>query len=187
MDWNSFSVRDLSSWKVRADGQRTLVVNLRQLENSNHIIVGGNLRSQKLDQTTTMEYYPWHSYDFDFASLNVILPHLIDPLARFTFGVADFPNIREQAPSFDFKGLVTMDFVSEEVRDGATCRKYSIDGPGLENRGGTIWVDKSLLHIVDYEIELPDEPGYDSGKLLLKKIDHMDYETWCEFTLAQIT
>jgi hypothetical protein len=79
MDWNTFSVRDLSSWKVRSDGERTLVVNLHQQGNSNQIIVGGKLRSQKLDQTTTMEYYPWHSYDFDFASLNLILPHLIDP------------------------------------------------------------------------------------------------------------
>ena len=80
-----------------------------------------------------------------------------------------------------------MDFVSDEVRNCAACRMYSIDGPGLENRGGTIWVDKALLHIVDYEIDLPDEPGYESGKLLLKKIDHMDYETWREFMLAQIT
>ena len=187
MDWNTFSVRDLSSWKVRFDGERTLVVNLHQLGNSNQIIVGGKLRLQKLDQTTTMEYYPWHSYDFDFASLNLILPHLIDPLASFAFGVADFPNKRGQAPSFDFKGLVSMDFVSDEVRNGTACRMYSIDGPGLENRGGTIWVDKALLHIVDYEIDLPDEPGYESGKLLLKKIDHMDYETWREFMLAQIT
>ena len=150
------------------------------------MIVGGTLRSQKLDQTVTIEYYPWHSYDFDFASLNITLPHLLDPLAPFTFGVADFPNKREQAPSFDFKGLVTVDFVSEEERYGALCHKYNIDGLGLENRGGTIWIDKSLRHIVDYEIDLPDEPGYESGKLCLKRIDHMSDESWRKFMMAQI-
>lgn len=186
MDWDRFSVRELKSWKIRANGERTLVVNLHQVEHSNQMVVGGNLRSHKLDQTVTMEYYPWHSYDFDFASLNVTFPHLLDPFASFTFGVADFPNKRDQAPSFDFKGLVTVDFVSEEERNGAPCRKYSIDGEGLENRGGTIWIDISSQHIVDYEIDLPDESGYESGKLCLKQIDRMSNESWREFMTAQI-
>ena len=87
---------------------------------------------------------------------------------------------------FVFKGLVTVDFVSEEERHGAQCYKYSIDGMGLEQRGGTMWVDKAALHIVDYEIDLPDEPGYKSGKLRLKQIDHMSNDAWREFMFSKI-
>jgi hypothetical protein len=95
-------------------------------------------------------------------------------------------SYQEQAPSFAFKGLVTVDFVSEEERHGAACRKYSINGVGLEHRGGTMWIDRAAGHIVDYEIDLPDEPGYESGKLRLKQIDHMSNEAWHEFMLGKI-
>jgi hypothetical protein len=33
---------------------------------------------------------------------------------------------------------------------------------------------------------LPDEPGYESGKLRLKQIDHMSNEAWHEFMLSKI-
>ena len=85
-----------------------------------------------------------------------------------------------------FKGLVTVDFVSEEEQHGSLCHKYSVDGAGLERRRGTMWVDKSARHIVDYEIDLPDEPGYESGKLRLKRIARMSNEAWREFKLSKI-
>ena len=81
---------------------------------------------------------------------------------------------------------MTVDFVSEEERHGSLCHKYSVDGAGLERRGGTMWVDKSARHIVDYEIDLPDEPGYESGKLRLIRIACMSNEAWREFKLSKI-
>ena len=127
MDWNRFSVRGLRSWKVRANGDRIPVATFDQTEDSNQVVAAGTLRSRKFEQTVTIESYPWHSYDFDFASLNVTLPHYIDPLASFSFGIADlvtagYPDplransYQTGAPSFVFKGLVNVDFVSEEER-----------------------------------------------------------------------
>ena len=49
-----------------------------------------------------------------------------------------------------------------------------------------MWVDKSARHIVDYEIDLPDEPGYESGKLRLIRIACMSNEEWREFMLSKI-
>ncbi|PKB63418.1 MAG: hypothetical protein BZY67_00235 [SAR202 cluster bacterium Io17-Chloro-G1] len=66
----------------------------------------------------------------------------------------------EQAPAFAFKGIVTVGSVSEEERHGSLCHKCSVEGAGLERRVGTMWVDKSVRHIVDCEIDLPEEPGY---------------------------
>ena len=190
-------MRELRSWKIRADGERTQVATLDQAEDSDQVTIAGSLRSHKFQHAVTIENYPWHSYDFDFASLNITLPHYLDPLAPCFFGIADFvtagyPDPQrlnsyiEQARSFAFKGLVTVDFVSEEERHGSLCHKYSVDGVGLERRGGTMWVDKSARHIVDYEIDLRDEPGYESGKLRLKRIARMSNEAWREFKLSKI-
>ena len=49
-----------------------------------------------------------------------------------------------------------------------------------------MWIDTAARHIVDYEIDLPDEPGYESGKLRLKHIEHMSNEAWRAFMLSQI-
>jgi len=130
MNWNRFSVREIRSWKIRADGERTRVATLDQAEDSNQVTVAGSLRSHRFQHAVTIGNYPRHSYDLDFASLNITLPHYLDPLAPFSFGIADFVTAGypdphrlnsyiEQAPSFAFKGLVTVDFVSEEERHGS--------------------------------------------------------------------
>ena len=185
MDWNRFSIRELRTWKVRKDGERARVAALDQAEGSNQVVIAANLRSQEIGQTVEIDNYPWHSYDFDFASLNVTLPHYVDPPASFSFGTADFVW-KAQAPSFQFKGMITVDFVAEEDRHGARCHRYNIDGPGLEHRGGTMWIDKTARHIVDYEIDLPDEPGYESGKLRLVRTEHMKNKAWHEFMQSKI-
>ena len=141
MNWNRFSVREIRSWKIRADGERTRVATLDQAEDSNQVTVAGSLRSHRFQHVVTIGNYPWHSYDLDFASLNITLPHYLDPLAPFSFGIADFVTARypdpyrlnsyiEQAPLFLFKGLVTVDFVSEKEQHGSLCHKYSVDGAG---------------------------------------------------------
>ena len=72
-------------------------------------------------------------------------------------------------------------FAGEELRQGTLCRKYAIDGAGLENRGGVIWVSKKDGYFVEYQIDLPDEFGYTSGKLVLQKIEIVDTEAWRNF------
>ena len=77
------------------------------------------------------------------------------------------------------KGPVTLAFQGDEERGGRECRRYSIDGPGLEERGGTLWVARgSDPCIVAYEIDLPDEPGMDSGRLELVEVRRMGAEAW---------
>ena len=72
-------------------------------------------------------------------------------------------------------------------RGGESTRVYRIDGPGLENRGGRIWVAVDGGHIVDYEIDLPDEPGFVDGKLRLERVDRMSEEAWKAFKKRMMT
>ena len=79
-----------------------------------------------------------------------------------------------------------MEFVQEEEFASRQGLNYKIDGPGLDNRGGTIWFDKTDGFLLGFEIDKPDEPGYDSGKLHLKEVLQMDLAEWEEFKLRQI-
>jgi hypothetical protein len=179
MDWQMFSICDFKTWQVNK-GVRTLIATESQVDGTNQWAISVSAGSVQFEQVLSIASYPWHSYDFDFASLNVSLRHLVDPLKPFTFGIAD-PDYDAEDPCFTWKGEVLVEFLTEENREGVDCRKYSINGSGLKNRGGSLWVCKNEDHIVDYEIDLPDEPGFTSGKLRLRKIEQMDRSDWEAF------
>jgi hypothetical protein len=185
LDWARFSARELQSWQLRPGAEPRRVATLRQAGECAELAVSLDLGDGRLEQTLPIASYPWHSYDFDFASLNLMLPHLVDPLAPFTFAIADF-NFDARAPAFVFKGDVTVEHQIDQDRHGWHCHRYGIDGPGLANRGGVLWADTSSMHIVDYEIDLPDEPGYESGKLRLKRVEHMRATDWHAFMAAGV-
>ena len=60
---------------------------------------GVSLRSDQapLTQTLKIENEPWHLYDFDFASLTVMTPHL-ERQADFNFDLAGLQTWRSHCP-----------------------------------------------------------------------------------------
>ena len=81
-------------------------------------------------------------------------------------------------PGLVEKGMVELAYLGDEDRGDVPCRRYSIDGPGLADRGGDLWVSREEPCIVDYEIDLPDEAGMTSGKMLLLERTRMSLEEW---------
>ena len=138
------------------------------------------------DQQQIFEFVPdlWHSYDFDFASLGHA--YLTLPKNRTnSFHILDIdPNA--SGPEFKDFGVVDMEFVDEEMKWSRNVLKYRIDGPGLDNRGGHIWFDKSGKFLVGFEIDKPDERGYDSNKLVLKEVLDLTAEQWSEFKVEKL-
>jgi hypothetical protein len=56
-----------------------------------------------------------------------------------------------------------------------------LDGPGLEERGGAVWVAHGEdPHLVAFELDLPDEPGMTSGKLEWLRTETLTGEQWQE-------
>ncbi len=177
MDWETFSVDAFESFDVAPEG-RTQKARLETADDK-LVVGGGALRCD-------IESVPWHSYDFDFASLNVSLRFLVDPTAPVRFAVADTIRVPGKPP-FGFKGEVELSYESDEERGGVPCRKYLIDGPGLEFRGGTLWASKGeRSHFVDFEIDLPDEPNLTSGKLTLLDMGELTAEEWQAFVEASV-
>jgi hypothetical protein len=175
MDWDTFSVGRFEGYKVNADGERTLRNTLvSDMENRRVVI---EFAGQKM--YSDIGHYPWHSYDFDYASLIHTLPHLVDPKGSVEVGRADVEW--QPQPHYEFKGIVTVKYVGREVRQSTACLVYNVDGAALEHRGGNIWIDAESGHLVDYEIDLPDEPGFVSGKMRLVDTVKMTQREWAEF------
>ena len=90
----------------------------------------------------------------------------------FWFHIADVAIINDK-PKFVNKGKVTVRFESDEMINNKQCLKYFVDGPGLENKGGYIWINKEDCMIQQYKIALPDEPGFENGMMPIGKILEM--------------
>ncbi len=176
MDWSDFTVKRFESWRLHSSGNHVLRGSLQRVEGQPRLSVKLGEQSAEVPITN----WPWHSYDFDFASLGLTFRFLVDPDAPFTVGIADV-NRGSEGPPFIDKGPVVIKPAGTEERQGTRCRVYTIDGEGLHNRGGKIWVDHDAMHIVDYEIDLPDEPGFETGKLQLRSIEKSSLEGWEKF------
>jgi hypothetical protein len=174
MDWRTCSVRRFQTWKLFADGTRQPVARLEASADGKELVAsagGGELRCE-----VTLQ--PWHSYDFDLASLNVSLPFLTEPEGRTLFGIIDAGRAPDGRLALLEKGLVELAYLGDEDHADVPCRRYSIDGPGLADRGGDVWVSREDPCIVDLEIDLPDEGGMVSNKLLLLERTRLSAEEW---------
>lgn len=184
MDWETFSARRLESWQVFAGGERKLFATLSFLraEMAAEVSIPATGRPP---ERTAVGRLPFHVYNFDLASLNFAFRHLVNPKGRFVVGVAD-PTFRGTGPLFAYRGEAAVTYAGEEVRGGAACRKYRIDGAGLENRGGHIWVDRRGGFFRDVEIELPDNPDWHSFKFRLTAVEQMTRAAWERFMLSRL-
>lgn len=183
MDWQNFSAKSLQSWQVFASGERKLFATI--------LFDGATGKAEvsiptlkKEPEFVELKYFPVHLYNFDFGSLNFAFPHLLKPKKDFRIGVTD-PTFKQDGALVEYKGEVTISFVAEEKRNNAAVRKYKIDGVGLQNRGGFIWVNKKHGWIEDMEIQLPDNPDWTSFKFKLIKAEKMSRDEWEKFIAAQ--
>lgn len=182
MDWTIFSAKRLESWQVFRDDKK-LFATLDYLPQEKAVNVSIPPLG-KTNEKTAIKHLPFHVYNFDLASLNFAFRHLKDPRATFTVGIAD-PSFDFEKSLFLYRGEAVIKYVGEETRNNAACRKYSIDGAGLSNRGGHLWVNKRGGHFEDIEIDFPDNPEWQSFKFKLQRIERMTREQWEAFMKAQ--
>ncbi len=183
MDWSLFSVKSLESWQVFKDKDKVLAATLVYDAAKKDVAVTLPFMNRPTERVA-IPFLPYHVYNFDFASLNFAFPHLINPRQPFRVGVSD-PTFSEEGPAFRYRGEVEVAYLGEELRDGCRCRKYRIDGPGLENRGGFIWVNKRTGYFQDVEIQLADNPNWQTFKFKLQKVERMNQADWEKFMKAQ--
>ena len=183
MDWVSFSAKSLKSWRILSKTERTLFGTIL-FDAATQKAEVSIPTEKKESEFFALKHFPVHLYNFDFGSLNFAFPHLLKPKKSFVIGVAD-PTFRENAALVEYKGEVTISFVGEEKRNNVSTRKYKIDGVGLQNRSGFIWVNKKYCWIEDMEIQLPDNPEWTSFKFKLLRTEKMSRADWENFMKEQ--
>jgi hypothetical protein len=94
MDWESFTVRRFESWRLHASGDNELRAVLERVEGKPELEITLGEQSMRVP----IENWPWHSYDFDFGSLNLAFRFLADPEGPFTIGIADVSRDEEGPP-----------------------------------------------------------------------------------------
>lgn len=180
IDWNTYSVGEFQNHRLQKGLAPQFIARLKGKKNL--VITVGEIRDSLL-----IADLPWQSYDFDFAGLSFIWRSLRNKKAQFWFHIADAALINGN-PGFVNKGKVTVKFVGREMVNNKQCLKYTADGPGLENKGGYIWVNQENFMIEQYKIALPDEPGFENGMLKLvttRKISPQQWEGFKRTTLGE--
>ena len=132
----------------------------------------------QIDTVTNIPGY-WHSYDFDFTSLMVAFLFK-DNTNAHTFQRVDFHESEGQF-KFGPMGEITMYYKGEKTFKGFKCHLFTINGPGLNNRGGEIWFDQDSKLLKGFKIKEPDESSYNSVDYQYLGKDQMSPEAWEAF------
>lgn len=172
MDWAKASPKLLSAGVIRDDGTREERALLR-LESDQRLFVKVGTMEERID----VPRLPFHVFNFDMMSLNIALPHLVAPEAPFVVTFVE-PTFGERPGLLENRGPATVTFSTMETVHGAPCRKYIVSGPGMRDKGGSLWVSTrdGLLELV--EIPLANNPGWNSFKLERRSEETMTPEAW---------
>lgn len=171
LDWSRFSVKHFQGWHLVRGAAPEPRVTLD--------VQGDRLSMSLMQAPLRISHWPWHSYDFDFTSLNLSLPHLVNPEGVVRFWRTDF--VYGDKPTVAELGEVTMRFEARERRQGVDVRRYSIGGPGLKDQSGTWLADARTGLLVEYELPIGDEPGYADVRLRLESSGRLDAAAWESF------
>jgi hypothetical protein len=190
LDWSRASAVELHSWHVlpkaadasaaapgvlRAQATGWLDALTREFRavlplGAGHVTVGSS---------------PFHLYNFDLMSLNATLPGWRDPEATLVFHVIDPDFSAQSGGNFLLsRGEATLRYSGRERYGGVDCRAYALGGPGMSNRDGRLWADVATGYMVAIEHPLPDNPAWNSFKLALRSVEHMDRGAWLSFVAA---
>jgi len=175
VDWANFSIRRFENHRIYKDGKRNLFAELEVTEPRKLFFHVADIRDSMI-----LDDEHWQSYDFDFAGLGFSWRALKDKSGSFSFLIAD-AGMKDNKPVFENKGRVQVDYIGKEFVNGKQCLKYKIDGHGLQNKGGYIWINPDNYMIELYRIALPDEDGFVNGQLKLLKTEKLSPAEWEKF------
>jgi len=176
LDWPVCSVKSFHTYKLEGEERRVAAV-LETSADRKRLTA----RVDGRELATEIPRFPWHSYDFDFASLNLALRFLLEPEGEVEFQIID-PAYGPGGASLVAKGPAFLSYAGADEHAGVNARRYTLDGPGLEERGGELWTTRGDdVWLLGFELDLPDEPGMSSGKLEWLRNETRTAEEWASF------
>jgi len=120
---------------------------------------------------------PWHIYDFDLASLNIVAQYRPNRRANLSFGM---PLLWPDggANPLRYMGRADLRFVRAERHNGRRALRFEAEGPAFGNRGGPIWFDASEGHIIEASWGIPNHTEHRDFRLLLTRVSDGGEAEW---------
>ena len=182
MDWKLFSAERLESHWIYHDATMKPQASLRLEAGQTYTgeVYGRDSPDPQGRFTFNVEHFPWHIYNFDLTSLNISLRHLKEPERTFKASIYD-PGWGGDAATVEYKGEIRCDYKADELRHSHRCRLYEVSGEGVGGTTGGLRVDLEKGHIVDIEVPYPNNPDWESFKLRLGSVSHLNPAEWRRF------
>lgn len=150
----------------------------------------------KAEMPVAVSHLPAHIYNFDLMGFNATLPFLKDPRRDFEVGIVDpdftflakhfKPDGGVQEGGFIYKGKATIRYVGEDKVNDVPCFKYEVAGPAFNGVKGTLWINAQDQLLERFEHALPDNPDWNSLRLVRLGTRVMDAAGWREFKDATV-
>ncbi|MBL8823715.1 MAG: hypothetical protein JNJ77_14085 [Planctomycetia bacterium] len=179
MDWSRFSFAHLDGGVVTRSGKRESRATVT-LEKDKLLVKIGTVSDE-----LTVSVFPVHVYNFDLMSLNVTLPYLKNPAFDFQFSIVE-PTFRSSPPLVEDRGSVLAKYVKAEKFDGIDTWRYEVRGKGMKDQLSQLWINQSDGFLQKWESPVPNNPGWNSLKLVRQSQGKMNRDEWNEYKKSNI-
>ena len=171
INWQTFSLDSLRSWRITPDGVRHPMAELQVDADTINLVINEQRES------IPIQFTPWHIYNFDLISLNLMFRHRINPTASFNIGIYQ-PTWNDDGQRLEFFGIATLTWIEQRIFEGVLCDHYRISGAGIRHQTGDIWVDAIARHVQQINIPHPDHPDWQDFCLRLTAVSTTNPTQW---------
>lgn len=179
MDWSRFSFAQLDGGVLTRSGKRESRATVTQEKDKLLVKIG------TVSDELTVSVFPVHVYNFDLMSLNVTLPYLKNPAFDFQFSIVE-PTFRSSPPLVEDRGLVLARYVKTEKLDGIDTWRYEVRGKGMKDQLSHLWINQADGFIQKWESPVPNNPGWNSLKLVRHGQGKMTINEWNKYKKSSI-
>lgn len=136
------------------------------------------LPARTLHDTLRVTAEPWHLYDFDLASLTVLLPRRADWRAPFSFGLPLVLLGDDPSKFLTDLGRADARLVATGMHLGRPAFEFEMSGPAFGSGAGALWIDRAEGHVLEARWPMPNHTGYRDFRLRLLGIDDGGPHAW---------
>jgi hypothetical protein len=173
MDFEMRSAARITGGRLLPGAQHQEFAFLTYDKASSKVLIEVRLPDQELVHELDIGDGPWQLFDFDFASLTVMTPHLRDVEQGFSF---ELPLLWADANDnpIRYLGHLSASYAGTAAVGHMPVNRYLVSG----GSAGEIWLDITDGHIVLAELDKPNHPGYKDFRLELVSVNDGGLEAW---------
>src|SRR6185295_13894230 len=183
MDGPGLATKRVKLWQVYSD-RRYFMGSVESLP-TRKAVLAEIFFSGRPAETVAAPVFPW-TLSGALSTMNLAFAGLKDPRGSFTVGVVGL-NFKDGEPPVRFSGPMKVSYLGDEKRGGASTRKYRLEGEGVPNGGGFVWISREDNRIEALETDAATAgKGPEGIKLQFVSAQQLNAAAWEEAKRAQL-